>query len=60
MQFELKLAHGKPVVWEGKDGADAATRYVDAHRNAEVIAWRDYPRTNFVVRQDAHSMREAY
>lgn len=43
-QYELKLASGKVVIWEGEEGIDAAKRYVDAHREATVIAWRDYPR----------------
>ncbi len=43
-QYELKLASGKTVVWEGKDGINAAKRYVDCHREDTVIAWRDYPR----------------
>lgn len=40
--YELKLASGKVVKWEGKDGVDAAKRYVDCNREAVVIAWR-YP-----------------
>ena len=39
-QYELRLAEGKTVEWEGKDGVDAALRYVDAHRDAKVIAYR--------------------
>lgn len=49
MQFELKLATGRRVVWEGADGKEAAERYVDCHREAEVIAWRDYPRHGVFV-----------
>ena len=44
MEYELKLSNGKTVVWEGKDGINAAERYVDCFRDATVIAWRDYPR----------------
>lgn len=40
-KFELKLASGKVVEWQGKDGADAAQRYADAHRGVTVTAWRD-------------------
>lgn len=45
-QYELKLSNGKRVVWNGKDGIDAAHRYVDCigDKNISVIAWRDYPR----------------
>jgi hypothetical protein len=39
--YELKLATGKVVRWSGQSGEDAATRYVDAHREAKVIAWRE-------------------
>jgi hypothetical protein len=41
--FELKLADGRVVEWQGTDGVDASRRYVDAHRDAAVVAWR-YPR----------------
>lgn len=37
--FELKLAGGKVVVWEGESGEDAARSYVMSH-DATVIAWR--------------------
>ena len=43
-EYELKLASGKTVVWSGKDGVNAAERYVDCNRGEVVIAWRDYPR----------------
>ncbi len=43
-QYELKLASGKTVVWDGEDGIKAALRYVDAHPTEKVLAWRDYPR----------------
>ncbi len=42
--YQLKLASGRVVTWTGKDGVDACRRYVDAHRDASVIAWR-YDRT---------------
>lgn len=41
MTFDLKLASGRVVQWEGDDGEDAARRYVDAHREAVVVAWRE-------------------
>ena len=40
MTYELKLATGKVVTWEGESGEDAALRYVDMHQDATVIAWR--------------------
>ena len=47
--YELKLADGSVVTWAGKDGVDAAVRYVDAHREAAaVIAWRE-PRVQLRV-----------
>lgn len=39
--YELKLADGSVVTWNGKDGTDAAARYADAHRETAVIAWRE-------------------
>jgi hypothetical protein len=39
--YELKLASGKVVTWSGTDGEDASRRYVDAHREAAVVAWRN-------------------
>lgn len=41
--FELKLADGRVVTWEGIDAVDAASRYVASHPEATVRAWR---RTN--------------
>jgi hypothetical protein len=38
--YQLKLAIGKPVEWPGKDGEDAARRYVDTFREAIVVATR--------------------
>jgi hypothetical protein len=46
--YELKLADGSVVTWTGRDGTDAAVRYVDAHREASVIAWRE-PRVQLRV-----------
>lgn len=40
MTYELKLATGQVVTWEGASGEDAARRYVDVYRDATVIAWR--------------------
>ena len=40
MTFELKLASGKVVTWEGSSGEDAALRYVDMYQGATVVAWR--------------------
>ena len=41
-EFELKLSGGKVVTWTGKDGIDAATRYVEC-KGGMVIAWRNIP-----------------
>ena len=41
--FDLKLASGKVVRWEGQSGEDAARRYVDTFRGETVIAWRVPP-----------------
>lgn len=41
--FELKLADGKWIVWNGKDGLDACWSYAHAHPGVAVVAWRDYP-----------------
>jgi hypothetical protein len=46
--FELMLADGKHIVWEGTDGEDAARRYVDCC-GGTVIAWRNYPRHGLFV-----------
>jgi hypothetical protein len=40
-EYELKLKGGKVATWQGRDGIDAATRYVDVHRTATVLAWRE-------------------
>ena len=39
--FELQLIDGKLVTHDGHDGIDAAWRYVSAHPEATVIAWRE-------------------
>lgn len=47
MKYELKLADGRVVEWEGSDGENASVRYVDAMRVAGksdgggVVAWRE-------------------
>lgn len=47
-EYELKLATGKTVIWEGRDGGTAAAQnYADSHPGSAVIAWRDYPRHGF-------------
>lgn len=28
-------------MWTGRDGEDAARRFVDVHRNETVVAWRE-------------------
>lgn len=43
--YELLLAGGGRATWTGADGLDAARRYVDRHREAAVVAWRDAPRS---------------
>lgn len=49
MLYELKLASGRAVVWEGSSPEDAARRLVDARREETVVAWRAYPRTGVFV-----------
>ena len=46
-QYELRLASGKTVVWDGKDGKDAAQRYANAHPGAVITAWREAERHGF-------------
>jgi hypothetical protein len=46
--YELRLSDGDRVTWTGRNGPDAARRYVDAHRGASVIAWRT-PRVALTV-----------
>jgi len=45
--FELLLASGKCVKWNGTNGVDAARNYVAEHAGASVVAWRkpQYPLT---------------
>jgi hypothetical protein len=38
--YELKLASGAVVTWNGASETDAAKRYADCHRDATVIATR--------------------
>lgn len=47
--YDLKLADGKIVQWSGKDPTDAVTRYVDAHREAAVVAVREGNRHGLFV-----------
>lgn len=47
--FELMLGNGKVVTWQGTSGEDAAARYVDAHRDMSVIAWRNADRHGLSV-----------
>jgi hypothetical protein len=48
--FQLLLDNRKTVTWNGKDGIDAAMRYVDAHLHggAAVVAWREIRHGMFV------------
>lgn len=39
-KFELQLSDVTVVEWNGRNGVDAAKRYVDAHPDATVVAWR--------------------
>lgn len=48
MAQTYELADNTVVTWNGRDGIDAATRYVDVHREATVIAWRE-PRVQLRV-----------
>lgn len=45
--YDLKLASGKIVQWNGEDGEDAARKYVAEHPGATVVATRlpRYPLT---------------
>ena len=47
-RYELKLASGKVTTWTGVSGDDAARSYVDGHRSAVVVAWRE-PRYGLFV-----------
>ena len=40
MTWDLKLADGRVVQWDGLDGLGASTRYVDCHPGTVVVAWR--------------------
>lgn len=39
--YELKLASGRVVEWDGDTPEEAAQRYVAEHRTEAVVAWRD-------------------
>lgn len=55
--FELKLAgHQRPERWPGSSGEEAARRYVDAHRDAVVIAYREAHRYGVSVLGDARQV----
>lgn len=49
MTYELKLTDGRVVIWDGLTGIDAALRYVAAHPEATVTAWRETPRHGLFV-----------
>lgn len=49
MRYELKLADGTVVEWDGDDGEHAARRYVDVHRDAVVVASRPADRHGIFV-----------
>lgn len=49
--YELKLADGRVVTWEGRDGIDACHRYADSHPGAIVIAWREADRHGIHIGQ---------
>jgi hypothetical protein len=38
--FELRLAGGKVVLWDGETEEDAAQRYIGSHPDAVVVATR--------------------
>lgn len=40
MTFELKLASGQVVKWDGEDPVDAVLGYTGSHPGTTVIAWR--------------------
>ena len=44
-EYELKLKGGKWLTWTGTSGPDAAHNYVDCHREASVVAWREANQT---------------
>ena len=46
--YELKLANGQIVRWQGRGPTDAATRYADMHPGTVVVAWR-HPKTDLVI-----------
>lgn len=38
--YELRLASGRVVQWDGASPEDASRRYVGAHPGETVVAWR--------------------
>jgi hypothetical protein len=46
--FDLLTDKKRVVQWTGRDGEDAARRYVDGHRDVTIVAWR-LPRVAEVV-----------
>ena len=53
-QYELKLSDNRRVIWEGKDGQDAARRFVSSHPDKEVIAFRNHPRHGLFIGNHNH------
>lgn len=47
--YDLKLQGGRVVQWTGSTAEDAARRYVDAHREAAVVATRPADRHGLFV-----------
>ena len=47
-RYELKLGDGRVVTWVGDGPIRAAERYVDVHRDAVVVAWREVVHGLFV------------
>lgn len=58
MQYELKLASGRAVVWEGATPEEAARRYVSQHPDSTVLATRPYPRYGVFVLGSANQIIE--
>jgi hypothetical protein len=50
--YELRLATGMVVRWQGHDERDAAERYADSHRDAVVVATRPIRHGLFVGAPD--------
>lgn len=47
--YELKLASGRRVVWDGVSPEDAIRRFLDCHRGETVVAWRHADRHGLFV-----------